>query len=408
MNDKSPEDSPGKSKVRRTIKQLATATLVAISTVLAPTKPSEVRTTRTEESIKIPPQTVAFADFNGKEGDGIPILSAKLDKASLNLDENTTLKDYLLKRSSHGDMVMNTFTRTLDVPIATSEIPRLNILSVENTITTSKDEAGNIGIFFEVNTDELNKFVASQKDTKVFNFSFQIGKSGVIEIKHRIERASKGLEFEEVTDEVTKEQIYFPKGTLLSVLSDGGVVGEDQAGKKVDRISSQKVKELKEEYEKENSVTVDVENPYIEEIGAFSLNNQNRVENYRKLVEFGNRFPLKTFVFSAGNNKDSYLDLGEFPKNIILVGRLGERVIDNKKIEFSYYDVEGKGIFFVNNDKWGINTSGSSNSAPVMTALIMSRIGKGESIDQALSSIKGKARIWGDNYVLDPEDISLK
>jgi len=408
MNDKSPEDSPGKSKVRRTIKQLATATLVAISTVLAPTKPSEVRITRTEESINIPPQTVAFADFNWKEGDGIPILSAKLDEASLNLDENTTLKDYLLKRSSHGDMVMNTFTRTLGSPININEIPKLNLLSTENTITISKNEAGNIGIFFEVNIDELNKFVASQKDTKVFNFSFQIGKSGVIEIKHKVERPLKGLEFEEATDEVTKEQIYFPNGTILSVLSDGGVVGEDQEGNKVDRISSQKVKELKEEYEKKNSVIVDVENPYIEEIGAFSLNNQNRVENYRILVKFGNRFPLKTFVFSAGNNKDSYLDLGELPKNIILVGRLGERVIDNNKIEFSYYDVEGKGIFFVNNDKWGINTSGSSNSAPVMTALIMGRIGKGESIDQALSSIKGKARIWGDNYILDPEDISLK
>jgi len=273
MNDKSPEDSPGKSKVRRTIKQLATATLVAISTVLAPTKPSEVRITRTEESINIPPQTVAFADFNWKEGDGIPILSAKLDEASLNLDENTTLKDYLLKRSSHGDMVMNTFTRTLGSPININEIPKLNLLSTENTITISKNEAGNIGIFFEVNIDELNKFVASQKDTKVFNFSFQIGKSGVIEIKHKVERPLKGLEFEEATDEVTKEQIYFPNGTILSVLSDGGVVGEDQEGNKVDRISSQKVKELKEEYEKKNSVIVDVENPYIEEIGAFSLNN---------------------------------------------------------------------------------------------------------------------------------------
>lgn len=404
MNDKSPEDSPGKSKVRRTIKQLATATLVAISTVLAPTKPSEVRTTRTEESIRIPPQTVAFADFNWKEGDGIPILSAKLDETAL----SSILKDYLLRRSTHGDMVINTFTRTLDTPINISEIPRLNILSTENTITTSKDEVGNIGIFFEVNIDELNKFVASQKDTKIFNFSFQIGKSGVFEIKYRIERPLKGLEFEEVTDEVTKEQIYFPEGTILSVLSDGSVVGEDQEGNKIDRISSQKVKELKEEYEKENSVIVDVENPYLEEIGAFSLNNQNREHNFKKLVEFGNRFPLKTFVFSAGNNKDSYLDLGELPKNIILVGRLGERLIDNKKIEFSYYDVEGKGLFFVNNDKWDINTSGSSNSAPVMTALIMSRIGKGESIDQALSSIKGKARIWGDNYILDPEDISLK
>lgn len=404
MNDKSPEDSPGKSKVRRTIKQLATATLVAISTVLAPTKPSEVRTTRTEESIRIPPQTVAFADFNWKEGDGIPILSAKLDETAL----SSILKDYLLRRSTHGDMVINTFTRTLDTPINISEIPRLNILSTENTITTSKDEVGNIGIFFEVNIDELNKFVASQKDTKIFNFSFQIGKSGVFEIKYRIERPLKGLEFEEVTDEVTKEQIYFPEGTILSVLSDGSVVGEDQEGNKIDRISSQKVKELKEEYEKENSVIVDVENPYLEEIGAFSLNNQNREQNFKKLVEFGNRFPLKTFVFSAGNNKDSYVDLGELPKNIILVGRLGERLIDNKKIEFSYYDVEGKGLFFVNNDKWDINTSGSSNSAPVMTALIMSRIGKGESIDQALSSIKGKARIWGDNYILDSEDISLK
>lgn len=404
MNDKSPEDSPGKSKVRRTIKQLATATLVAISTVLAPTKPSEVRTTRTEESIRIPPQTVAFADFNWKEGDGIPILSAKLDETAL----SSILKDYLLRRSTHGDMVINTFTRTLGSPINISEIPRLNILSTENTITTSKDEVGNIGIFFEVNIDELNKFVASQKDTKIFNFSFQIGKSGVFEIKYRIERPLKGLEFEEVTDEVTKEQIYFPEGTILSVLSDGSVVGEDQEGNKIDRISSQKVKELKEEYEKENSVIVDVENPYLEEIGAFSLNNQNREQNFKKLVEFGNRFPLKTFVFSAGNNKDSYVDLGELPKNIILVGRLGERLIDNKKIEFSYYDVEGKGLFFVNNDKWDINTSGSSNSAPVMTALIMSRIGKGESIDQALSSIKGKARIWGDNYILDPEDISLK
>lgn len=404
MNDKSPEDSPGKSKVRRTIKQLATATLVAISTVLAPTKPSEVRTTRTEESIRIPPQTVAFADFNWKEGDGIPILSAKLDETAL----SSILKDYLLRRSTHGDMVINTFTRTLDTPINISEIPRLNILSTENTITTSKDEVGNIGIFFEVNIDELNKFVASQKDTKIFNFSFQIGKSGVFEIKYRIERPLKGLEFEEVTDEVTKEQIYFPEGTILSVLSDGSVVGEDQEGNKIDRISSQKVKELKEEYEKENSVIVDVENPYLEEIGAFSLNNQNREHNFKKLVEFGNRFPLKTFVFSAGNNKDSYVDLGELPKNIILVGRLGERLIDNKKIEFSYYDVEGKGLFFVNNDKWDINTSGSSNSAPVMTALIMSRIGKGESIDQALSSIKGKARIWGDNYILDSEDISLK
>lgn len=404
MNDKSPEDSPGKSKVRRTIKQLATATLVAISTVLAPTKPSEVRTTRTEESIRIPPQTVAFADFNWKEGDGIPILSAKLDETAL----SSILKDYLLRRSTHGDMVINTFTRTLGSPINISEIPRLNILSTENTITTSKDEVGNIGIFFEVNIDELNKFVASQKDTKIFNFSFQIGKSGVFEIKYRIERPLKGLEFEEVTDEVTKEQIYFPEGTILSVLSDGSVVGEDQEGNKIDRISSQKVKELKEEYEKENSVIVDVENPYLEEIGAFSLNNQNREQNFKKLVEFGNRFPLKTFVFSAGNNKDSYVDLGELPKNIILVGRLGERLIDNKKIEFSCYDVEGKGLFFVNNDKWDINTSGSSNSAPVMTALIMSRIGKGESIDQALSSIKGKARIWGDNYILDPEDISLK
>lgn len=404
MNDKSPEDSPGKSKVRRTIKQLATATLVAISTVLAPTKPSEVRTTRTEESIRIPPQTVAFADFNWKEGDGIPILSAKLDETAL----SSILKDYLLRRSTHGDMVINTFTRTLGSPINISEIPRLNILSTENTITTSKDEVGNIGIFFEVNIDELNKFVASQKDTKIFNFSFQIGKSGVFEIKYRIERPLKGLEFEEVTDEVTKEQIYFPEGTILSVLSDGSVVGEDQEGNKIDRISSQKVKELKEEYEKENSVIVDVENPYLEEIGAFSLNNQNREQNFKKLVEFGNRFPLKTFVFSAGNNKDSYVDLGELPKNIILVGRLGERLIDNKKIEFSYYDVEGKGLFFVNNDKWDINTSGSSNSAPVMTALIMSRIGKGESIDQALSSIKGKARIWGDNYILDSEDISLK